>query len=657
MQLLDFGSAALKKSVVKDLHVDKVGRTGYTYATTSEWYDENDINTYCKEMEKDKSVVSVLDLTAAVKVLCYLACNRKDGFRFCSNTSQGRYDGIESMLLDIWCRATDEDFAKRYVNCQDLIKDIDLMIESIEGRIRNPEALRLVSKNTLINVVGLFCYDKFISDLKREHYKEFCEDDKSGIIRINQLIKDINVSFLPNIKVENVEYRYHRDRSPLENYLVKSSRETRNLLLLGDGGGGKGTALKCLYLKSLFYPKGKSVYLYLSGSDFGAMPILPGENKIIAALNYRYFNCNIRGLVQNPKIKLTILFDALDKIPSEIEGDIYQEINELSSEYGNQFIMTSCNNSCVQAGLADVIQAELVPLDADRIRELVPTIRKDKDKELIELLKYPMMMSIFLKIQNDENAKKIRYPEELIDAYLSKVYKAKNGNVNGEMFLNSKLLIAKKCICKIESGNELAEAKGIVKSNQIEHIIRFNEYTELKKDNGCIDNNAKKYYKADFQHKKYEDFFKGLWLYDFLSNAIKNKDSFKVEDFHFENLVKLEKDLSPYWIDQIKILLINQYLKHQKTNKKADESNVYLAINQFISRFEKSDVVKKSKDSFKNEKHQIALKNIIKLIVLCCNGSLADVNHNKPLVNLGCFTRAFFELVDYENVNSAFIPW
>ncbi len=473
------------------------------------------------------------------------------------------------------------------------------------------------------------------------------------------MLDDINMNILPFIKAGNDEYAYSasndlkekllREKSPLENYLSQHYRESKNLLLVGNGGGGKSTTLKHLYLKSQLFQKGKYAYLYLSGKDFKEMP---DKKTVLSVLNYRYHNCNIKKLIENKRYNLIILFDALDEIPSDIESSIYHEIDELSG-YKNLFVMTSRKKPNFALGLTNVTEGEFLPLSDDQVRQAAPHVYNKRNDKLLELLKNPMLMSLYLKLNRQAKIKKIQCAEHLIDEYLKKIYYSVNPNGNDLLFRRGTLDISRYCVYKITDKDELAAAKLLVQNGKLEHIIRFEEYAEPVKNNGTNDEFQIKYYKAVFSHKLYEDFFKGVWLHDFFTRAI--KEDITVDRFYFDNLVRIEKNLTPYFANKIKNELIS--LNKCESVSDDDQASVYYALNKFISRFEKADVKRKFSNERKNQKHLKAIKNFVNLIVLCCNGCMVDIERNKPLINLGCFTKNFFDVVNFEKVNSAFVPW
>lgn len=657
MQLFDFGSARLIDDVVKNLQSDD--GEGFIYEVTPGWYDHHDIDKYCQAIKIDDSISKVLDLTAAVKVLVELVCGNPDGLSvgFDASMISSGFLGVKQKLSDIYHKAMNKDFSKRYVNCQDLMTDIDIIIESLEGNIKEPEALRLIAKNTLgDNADDLKCVDKFVMDSKKLYYKEHNES-----ATIEKMLDDINLDILPFIKVDDKEYAHFdsddergslsNDRSsPLELYLTENRRESKNLLLFGNGGGGKSTTLKHLYLKSQLFKKGKNVYLYLSGKDFKETP---NRNNILSILNYRYHNCNIRKMVESRKNNLIILFDALDEIPSDIENDVYSEIEKLSA-YKNLFIMTSREKPNLALGLSNVTEGEFCPLSDKQIENVAPHAFNEKNDKLLELLKNPMLMSIYLKLNRQAKNRKIQCAEHLIDEYLKKIYYSVHPNGEDLLFRHDILEIAKYCVYKITNAEEILAAKKLVKNGKLEHIIRFQEYTRTVKNNGSNEASEIKYHKAVFTHKLYEDFFKGVWLYDFFTRAIREED-FTISRFYFNNLVKLEKNLTPYFANKIRNELIKLYAADSKSND--EMTNVYNAINSFISHFERADVKKRFANERKNQKHLKAIKNIVNLIVLCCDGCMVDIEKNKPLVDLGCFSKIFFDVVNFEKVNSAYVPW
>lgn len=661
MQLFDFGSATLCKEVIQNLQ-DENG-DGFIYEITSGWYEARDINKYCEAIKNDDSVAKALDITAAVKVLLDLICGNQDGLGdgFDVSKMEPGFYGVKQNLSDIWHKATNDDFTKRYVNCKNLIEDIDIIIEGLEGNIKNSESLRSTAKNSLGDSPDdLICKDEFVVASKNAYCQEH-GIEAGTVLSIERILDDINPDILPSIKVGNDEYTYFkspdkrggllRDKSPLEIYLTQHYRENKNLLLIGNGGGGKSTTLRHLYLKSQLFKKGKYAYLYLSGRDFKEMP---NKKTILSVLNNHYKKCSIKKMIESKKYNLIILFDALDEIPSNLESDIYREIDELSG-HKNMFVMTSrekSNNLALE--LPNAIEGEFLLLNDKQIKKLVPNIYNEENDKLLELLKNPMLMSLYLKLNRQAKIRKIKCAEHLIDEYLKNIYYSCNPDGNDILFREDMLKLSEYCVCKITNKGVLTKAQNLVQKSKLGHIIRFEEYTEGVENNGGNEESKIKYHKAVFAHKLYEDFFKSVWLYNFFTQAVKEKN-ITVDLFYFDNLIKLEKNLTPYFADKIKNELMNLYKNECQSDD--EQTNAYKAINKFISRFKKLDVNKKYINKTRYENHLKAIKNIVNLIVLCCNGCMVDIERNKPLVDLGCFTKIFFDVVDFEKVNSAYVPW
>lgn len=636
MQILDFGSCVEAEEIISTIR--QLGKRGYRYSSTLKWYNKDDIDALCTFVTNGiEGLEYVLDLTAAVKVLCYLICGKSDGFSF-ENLGIDKYSGICSKLHEMYFKATSTDLTRRYVLCEEIIRDVDLLIGAINGKFKYSDSLRIISKNTITECNEKICQDKLITDLKNEYYKE---NKSQGIVDINDLLNQISTDILPNIFVEDAVYSYGTHTNALERIINTYSG---NIALFGTGGGGKSTALKHLYLSNIV-KKTKHIYLYLSAKDFELENIGVGNKRITAILNARYKNCEIEELLLSKSDKIIILFDALDEISSENDAFVYREIEELS-KYNNRFVITSREDKSKRKNLINAVQGEFLSLTDEQIERAVPFIESLKKYPIYKLLKTPMLLTIFKKLEAlGDYRKTVRYPEELIEEYLKKIYTTHNeSNVLFDKLIRDTSCY---CVCSIDRNDytQHKEATEFFKREHLDHIISSALHFKPFYDNGGSDSQGG-IYKMVFAHKLYEDYFKGRWLYDFFVRTMK-KDYIEVNDFFFEEEADIEKNFSPYWAKRLKKRLLED----------EGEADIYKVLNDFISRFKRRDVRKKITGYGLYEKRYKAIKHIIQMIVYCCDGELVDVFKNKPLVNLKSFHRHFSSVANYEEVKSIYLPW
>ena len=206
MRVIDFGSAEISTKIQSEIISN--GIEGYTFPCTEDWYSKSDIIAYCKEIKEPRDsrgnrsieCINVLDLTAVVKVLSYLLCGKE---RF---NARGKWidclEGTCYMIDKIMEKANNKDLRKRYRLCDDLMKDIDLLIESLVGDIKTPKAMKLVSMNTCnhTNDNHVKCSDKYIADLRQE-WAENNPDKDVHLATIKNLKDSIDSDLLVEINI------------------------------------------------------------------------------------------------------------------------------------------------------------------------------------------------------------------------------------------------------------------------------------------------------------------------------------------------------------------------------------------------------------------------------------------------------------------------
>lgn len=635
LQILDFGSIARESNMISQ--IKEKGTSGYTYCGTLKWYNQRDIKKLCTAIQNDvENLEYVLDLTASVRVLCYMLSGRPDSLGL-NNTSIEKYLGVCERLESIYAKAINTSISKRYLSCDDLSDDIDLVIESISGINKYPEALKIISKNTLLqNTSKAFCKDKLIEEL-REEYNEI---NGKCCISISDLSSLITTSILPHIEIDGITYVGDESKSAIEKIIAKNKE---NIVLFGTGGGGKSTTLRHLYLSSII-ENNRRTFLYLSAKDFKHENLQNAENKIVSLLNARYNNCNVDKLIISPKIKVYILFDGFDEISEANYLQIINEIEEVTG-YNNQFIIASRDDAERRKLFKNLVIGNILPLTEEQIERAVPNLDMLKHRPIYKLLHTPMLLTIYQKIQSlGSNSNQIRYPEELIEEYLKKIHL----NDKGNLYLFDKFIsdISGYCVFAFDTGDskQYSEIEEYLKTGHIKHLLWLDLHYNPFYVNGTNDN--ARCYKISFSHKLYEDYFKGCWLYDFFCKAI-SKSHLEINDFYFDADIRVEKDFSPYWIKKLK----------NKIAPQGKNKNIYAELNKLILQFNKHDAKRSIKKNKSSEKRYIAMKNLINMLVLLCDGELVDTINNKPLLELKYLQRHIMKVVDFDNVKSIYIPW
>ena len=527
MQVIDFGSAELSTDVQRSI-IDKQ-REGYNYPYTEEWYTEADIEKYCKEIHDNRSLecINVLDLTAAVRVLSHFICGKKKLY-FERDSWLDGLEGTCGMLREIEKKANRIKINKRYLSCKELMNDIDILIESLEGNIKTPKAMKIVSMNTRSKNFQNYirCFDKYIADLRHEW-----RNNNPGRSVSLATIKNLKDSIDSNILVE-ICVNGKKDNSAFNECtfnqiedICLNNRE-RNILLQGRAGGGKSTAIKKLYLDGLNLSKNTNniMYLYLHGSDFENSKNV--KNPILDILRDRYQNCSVRNFLNpkynpiNPirgkrdstKTKIYVLLDALDEIPLECMSNVCKEINSLNKG-GIFFVITSRNTTAYNIDISsincvknsDPNEDSFKLLTDDQIRKEVGEVENEK---ILELIRIPMFMVIYKRIreQSKKNPSiiKIKNEKDLIDAYLKMILDSskKKGHVK-KHFMDDLLDYCSEGV----SEDEIEEALGFIRDYRIEHIIGFEKKKPLEQDNGSNDTQNSERYTVVYSHRVYKDYF------------------------------------------------------------------------------------------------------------------------------------------------------
>ena len=515
MQLIDFGSARAAYDVQKDMFNE--GIAGYKYASTEGWYDTSYKfrEKHCNKIKEDFEYACVVDITAAVKVLCYLICGENNGFHFGYCPTQ--YEGTFRKLHSIWNKATAKDIDDRYTSCQELISDIDVLIESCDGNITKPEALRIVAMNTwYIGDTDILCCDKNISDIKfrycKEHFDSKDGEKKWKQIRFQKLIGNIKPWLLTKFVVSDTSCNYESSFNPIE-FMFENCEYEENIVLQGTGGIGKSTAIEYLYLCSCYGKLGNVVYLRLCGEDFKSSEVeFYGDSKIMRILQSKYKGCVVEKLLKNynpisaitkkrnkSKTPICILLDAVDEIPEKCLKSVCDEIAEFN-KWGIRFIITSryvenlrnyISNSRFSRGKMHLLTSEQVEKEVGFV----------EDPKIAELVRRPMLLLIYKRICEQGNLGKIKNANDLIEEYFKKIQSRLNKTEREKKHFMGDMLD----YCQREiPESEIQEAKKFMRDNRIEHIMDFELVGLRESFNGC--NDVEKMYRVTFSHELYREY-------------------------------------------------------------------------------------------------------------------------------------------------------
>lgn len=388
-------------------------------------YTEEDINKYSKlDFKKDSSLAYVLDTTALAKILCILLFGNTT---FLPNSLTQTYQGafLQSFLLleEFFATAFSETLENRFTSCARMIEKIDEVIKGLPRWIN---------------------YNVAHAELLEKH---------SGLRAVEDRLEEINFDILPHIQFGETVYVQQGARSPLEQLMELTHRKA--LFLYGEGGAGKSTTAKHFFYSTLRDRPEDRLVLYYPLTQKGIRDI------------GRYLESPLSAqLLAEEKVanKPIVLLDALDEsaIVTSNAPRAYHAFYELVQEYSDRycFIVTSRNipktpkekdnshDAQKDVAFSDVFLAgRFLALDDDQLQGYLSSQLRDvfrkkgkhemtlKDieqtsgKELIETLRLPMMLKLFVQIvknasaEEKEKALQIRNEVELIHLYFQKLFK------------------------------------------------------------------------------------------------------------------------------------------------------------------------------------------------------------------------------------------
>ena len=218
--------------------------------------------------------------------------------------------------------------------------------------------------------------------------------------------------------------------------------EGRSLFLTGGGGMGKTTALlRIAYLRRESYTAGTPAFTYISlyGWNNSGDSYITG--RILEHLRFRpetdtmeAARHELLALLSAPlrtrtgdRPKLVILLDGLNEAAGEL-SPLLEELRRLSALEGVRFLMTG-RSETVQTGFYRVA---LEPLPEEEVRRIAAAegLLLPEKGDLTELLRTPMMLSIFIRTAAAQNRQLlIDTREQLLERYFAALLDKASGGL------------------------------------------------------------------------------------------------------------------------------------------------------------------------------------------------------------------------------------
>ena len=203
-----------------------------------------------------------------------------------------------------------------------------------------------------------------------------------------------------------------------------------SILLLGSGGVGKTTALmRAAYLQPSRYSGMDPAYTYLSLYGWSENRTSYIKDRILESLKFkpgteslemaRHELLQLLSVPMHTRLgerpRLIILLDGLNEISGDIQG-LLQEIAELDKMKGVRILLTSRSDT----EETSFRKINLRPLEKAEVRRILGEngVWMPEREELAELLRSPMMLSIYIRtVWNQGKQFIIQSQEQLLDSF------------------------------------------------------------------------------------------------------------------------------------------------------------------------------------------------------------------------------------------------
>lgn len=410
-----------------------------------------DINEFARLDFSDESLGFVWDTTALARLLCFLLFGNSTFLQDSSNELISCYSEYfpQSYLLlkEFFSGALSQRWEDRFTSCSDMSERLDEVIRGLPF-----SSINYQNAHAELVVEEL----KKRKKLKKNHGCDSMED----------LIKEISFEILPHIQLGERVFVQQGGRSPMEQ-LMECSHD-KALFLYGEGGGGKSTTARHFYYTTLRKKPHDRLVLYYS--------LTKRDTDAIAD----YLNNPLRADLQTPRTaaeKPIVLLDALDEaaVTTSTSPDAYQRLFDMLAKYTDRYllIVTSRTLPPTETRKENATQnregekeeekkktftelfrtGRFLELDDAQMRGYLAKvkgvsledIRRDSGEELIETLRNPMMLRLFVQIaETDEELKKealsVTNEVKLMQLYFQKLFRDdfdetyRKGKIDNELY-------------------------------------------------------------------------------------------------------------------------------------------------------------------------------------------------------------------------------
>jgi len=234
-----------------------------------------------------------------------------------------------------------------------------------------------------------------------------CNIDVALIVQLNEKKKET----LPSLRELFVTSNQEK-----ENPLLKKLRETSNVLfVLGNGGTGKTYSLMkvwhSLYTEPELYGEWCAIFIQIHNLDNSKQPVQKYIKEYLFNNDEKKYTDFKRFwfAIRNNDRPLILILDGLNEVSSDMQGYVYEDINELSQKLNIFIIVTSRYADNLRLSIRNAIRSDIEELDYRK--QIIPYLKKLNEKNLANvdisslskednkllrtLIKTPLMLSLY----------------------------------------------------------------------------------------------------------------------------------------------------------------------------------------------------------------------------------------------------------------------
>ncbi len=275
LQVLDFDSVKTVDELSQDLYGNDPNRR-LIYSSSEPWYNPDDFKMLASggrysPRQNFAKYSKALDLTASAHVLAYIICGNQDQQKPPKKEDLEKYlsqqdEGIRVALGDFFNKAFSTELCQRFCDASEMKDDINAIIDSFEESPQTIRGYKIKCLNQGENI-----------EQWRREYRRSRDWEDNVSVSVQELIKDIDTTILPDIKCGDKVYSYSsQNGSPLKQAL----RDTdENLFIIGDAGIGKSTMLKMAYLQGIRDLNDNTAFWYFPLKKYGSLAGIANDLK------------------------------------------------------------------------------------------------------------------------------------------------------------------------------------------------------------------------------------------------------------------------------------------------------------------------------------------------------------------------------------------